>query len=244
MARSSEPSGSSLGSAASGSAASVKGVWDAVDDWAVAALGLTDPSLDAVAAASDDAGLPPIAVSPAQGALLGILARAIGARRILEIGALGGYSTTLLARALPEGGRMVTLEYSPEHARVATANLERAGLADVVDVRTGAALDLLPAVAEEFGTVDMVFVDADKRNNPAYLEWALRLTRPGGLVIVDNVVRGGAVVDPARVDPDIDGVRMMMAALKREPRLRATVIQTVGAKGYDGLLIGLRTSAP
>jgi predicted O-methyltransferase YrrM len=210
--------------------------WDAVDRYICDHLVGEDAALDAALAASDDAGLPRIAVAPNQGKLLHLLARTHGARRILEVGTLGGYSTIWLARALPAGGRLVTLEYADKHAEVARANLALAGLADRVEVRTGPALDTLPTLE---GPFDLVFIDADKPNNPDYFRWALRLTRPGGMIIVDNVVRGGAIVDADSTDPGVVGTRTLVELLAAEPAVDATIIQTVGSKGYDGLAVAL-----
>ncbi|MCE0766567.1 O-methyltransferase [Pseudonocardia kujensis] len=207
-------------------------VWGRVDDYLEAALLPEDPVLAAALARNAEAGLPAIDVSPVQGRFLHLLARIAGARRILEIGTLGGYSTIELARALPADGTLVTCEYSPEHAAVARANLEQAGLADRVEIRVGAALDTLPRVA---GPFDLVFVDADKQNNAAYLDHAIRLGRPGTVIVVDNVVRGGRVL--AGGDPATDGTRRMFAALEQEDRVEATALQTVGAKGYDGFVV-------
>ena len=202
-----------------------------------------DAALDAALAASEKAGLPAIAVSPTHGKLLHLLAKLQGAKRILEIGTLGGYSTIWLARALPAGGKLITLEYVAKHAEVARANIKRAGLADKVEVRVGPALATLPLVASEAGgPFDVVFIDADKPNNPAYLEWALKLTRKGSLIIGDNVVREGRVVDAKSKDASIQGVRRFNELLAAEPRVTATAIQTVGVKGYDGLAIGLVTA--
>jgi predicted O-methyltransferase YrrM len=174
--------------------------------------------------------------------MLHLLARLQGARSILELGTLGGYSTIWLARALPPGGRLVTLEADPRHAEVARANLARAGLADVVELRLGAALDSLPELADAgYGPFDLVFIDADKPNLANYLHWALRLTRPGSLIIVDNVVRGGAVADKDHPDEAVQGTRRLFEALAAEPRLTATAVQTVGVKGYDGLALALVT---
>ncbi len=177
-------------------------------------------------------------MSPNQGKLLHLIARLRGARRILEIGTLGGYSTIWLARALPADGRLVTLEYAAKHAEVARANLARAGLADRVDVRVGPALDTLPTLE---GPFDLVFIDADKPNNPGYFRHALRLTRPGSVIIVDNVVRGGRVADAASTDPAVVGTRALADLLAAEPTVDATMIQTVGAKGYDGFAFALVT---
>ncbi len=213
--------------------------WAAVDDYFNALLIPPDPALHAALAASDAAGLPPHHVAPNQGKLLYLLARLMGARAILEIGTLGGYSTIWLARALPPGGRIVTLEADPAHAAVARENLARAGLRDVVKLRLGPALETLPRLAAEGrGPFDMIVLDADKPNNPAYLDWALRLARPGTLIVADNVVRGGAVLDAAG-DVSVQGIRRFAARLAAEPRLSATAIQTVGGKGYDGFVLAL-----
>ncbi|MFE1266350.1 O-methyltransferase [Streptomyces sp. NPDC058758] len=217
--------------------------WNDVDAYVTDLLVPADDALTAALADSAAAGLPEIAVAPNQGKLLNLLAQVQGARRILEIGTLGGYSTIWLARALPADGRLTTLEYDPRHAEVARGNLARAGLADRVEVRTGPALDTLQLLEEEgAGPFDLVFVDADKANNPHYVTWALKLSRPGTLIVVDNVVRGGrvAVEDPS--DPAITGTRAMFDLVAHEPRLDATALQTVGAKGHDGLLIARVTA--
>ena len=211
-------------------------LWDAVDGYFSGLLVGDDAALDAALEASDAAGLPQIAVSANQGKLLHLIARTRGARRILEVGTLGGYSTIWLARALPPDGELVTLEYDPKHAEVARANLARAGLAEVAQVLEGAALDTLPTLE---GPFDLVFIDADKPNNPGYFRWALRLTRPGSVIIVDNVVRGGRVADPASTDPAVVGTRELAALMAAEPTVDATMIQTVGAKGYDGFAFAL-----
>lgn len=216
-------------------------LWGAVDQYITDLLVPSDPALEAALEASAAAGLPAINVAPNQGKLLEILARLTGARAILEIGTLGGYSTIWLARALPADGRLITLEADPKHAEVARANIARAGLAASVEVRLGKALETLPAVAAEgHGPFDLVFIDADKPNNPDYFAWAMRLTRPGSLIIVDNVVRDGAVADPNSTDPSVQGVRRLNEIVAAEPRVSATAIQTVGSKGYDGLAIILR----
>ena len=189
------------------------------------------------------AGLPAINVSPVQGKLLHLLARAIGARNVLEIGTLGGYSTIWLARALPDGGRVISLEAEPRHAEVARANIARAGLDDMVEVRLGMALDLLPGLAERAEPFDFVFIDADKPNNAAYFDWALRLSRVGAIIVVDNVVRGGDVVTAASDSPTVQGVHRFLERLAAEPRVSATAMQTVGGKGYDGFAIALVTSS-
>ncbi|KZB81380.1 O-methyltransferase [Amycolatopsis regifaucium] len=211
-------------------------LWSEVDEYLSGVLVPSDPALEAALKASEEAGLPSIAVAPNQGKLLNLLARMIGARSILEIGTLGGYSTIWLARALPPQGELVTLEFDPKHAAVARENIGRAGLGGLVDVRVGKALDLLPSVE---GPIDLAFIDADKVNNPAYFEAALKIVRPGGVIVVDNVVRGGAVADAASDDPNIQGIRRLHEMISTEPRVDATAFQTVGAKGYDGLTIAL-----
>jgi predicted O-methyltransferase YrrM len=217
--------------------------WTAVDDYVTDLLIPPDPTLDAALAAADAAGLPPIQVSPAQGKLLALFAQLRGARSILEIGTLGGYSTIWLARALPPDGRLVTLEAEPRHADVARANIARAGLAARVDLRVGRALDTLPQVAADArGPFDLIFIDADKPSIPEYFDWALRLSRRGTLIIVDNVVRDGALADATSEDPSVQGVRRFMTRVAAEPRVSATVMQTVGGKGYDGFALVLVTA--
>ncbi|MBZ8133721.1 O-methyltransferase [Afifella sp. IM 167] len=214
--------------------------WDEVDAYLEERLLSPDPVLEEALAANEAAGLPAIDVSPLQGKLLYLLARMMGARRILEIGTLGGYSSIWLARALPEDGRLVTLEAVPAHAEVARANLERAGLSSRVDIRLGAALASLPALEEEAaGPFDFVFIDADKPNNPAYLEWALKLTRPGGVILGDNVVRDGRVAGPDLGDEGVVGTQRFLDMLGGDPRLSATALQTVGAKGWDGFALAI-----
>jgi predicted O-methyltransferase YrrM len=217
--------------------------WTEVDRY-IAELFLShDPALDAVLDASAAAGLPPINVAPNQGKLLLLLARVVGARTILEIGTLGGYSTIWLARALPADGRLITLETDPRHAEIARANIARAGLAHVVELRLGPALETLPRLAAEGrGPFDLIFIDADKPSYPEYLRWAIELSHRGSLIIADNVVRDGAVVDEASGDPRVQGVRRFNALLAGEPRVSATVVQTVGSKGYDGFAIALVTA--
>jgi predicted O-methyltransferase YrrM len=212
--------------------------WDAVDGYYSGLLVGPDAALDAALEASDAAGLPQIAVSANQGKMLHLIARVRGARRILEIGTLGGYSTIWLARALPADGRLVTLEYEAKHAEVARANLARAGLADRVDVLVGAALDTLPTLE---GPFDLVFIDADKPNNPDYFRAALGLCRPGSVIVVDNVVRGGRVADPSNTDPGVVGSRALAELMAAEPTVDATMLQTVGTKGYDGFALALVT---
>jgi predicted O-methyltransferase YrrM len=215
-------------------------LWTAVDRYITDLLVPPDPALDGALEASAAAGLPPINVAPNQGKLLWLLARLQGARTILEIGTLGGYSTIWLARALPAGGRLITLEIDPKHAEVARASIARAGLAGVVELRLGRALDTLPQLAAQGrGPFDLIFIDADKPNNPDYFAWALKLSRRGSLIIVDNVVRDGAVADAASSDPSVQGVRRLNELLAAEPRVSATAIQTVGSKGYDGFAIAL-----
>jgi predicted O-methyltransferase YrrM len=214
--------------------------WTAVDRYITDLFVPRDAALDGVLEASAAAGLPPINVAPNQGKLLLLLARVLGARTILEIGTLGGYSTIWLARALPVDGRLITLETDPKHAGVARANIARAGLADVVELRLGPALETLPRLAAEgCGPFDLIFIDADKPGYPQYLPWALELSRRGTVIIADNVVRDGAVVDEASRDPRVQGVRRFNALLATEPRVSATLIQTVGSKGYDGFAIAL-----
>ncbi len=218
-------------------------LWTAVDRYITDVLVVPDAALNAALKASDAAGLPSINVSPNAGKLLHVLARVMGARNILEIGTLGGYSTIWLARALAPGGRLITLEADPKHADVAHANIARAGLTDIVELRLGPALDTLPQLAaERRGPFDLIFIDADKQSIPDYFAWALKLARRGSLIIVDNVVRGGAVIDAASEDPAILGVRRFNDMIAAEPRLTATAIQTVGCKGYDGLAIALVTA--
>ena len=215
--------------------------WEAVDRYFDTMLSLSDPVLEAALAASKRAGLPEIQVAPNQGRLLYLLARLVGARRILEIGTLGGYSAIWMGRALPRddpGARMISLEYEARHAAVARANLEHAGLGGRVEVRVGAALELLSRVeAERVAPFDLVFIDADKENNPGYFDWSLKLTAPGSLIVVDNVVRRGVVADAASTDKGILGTRAMFERIASEPRVMATAIQTVGVKGYDGLAL-------
>jgi predicted O-methyltransferase YrrM len=216
-------------------------VWTAVDEYITDRVVPTDEALDAAVRASAEAGLPDIQVAPNEGKLLHLLARLRGARRILEVGTLGGYSTIWLARALPPDGRLVTLELNERHAEVARANLERAGLAGLVEVRQGPALDTLPQLESAgYGPFDLVFIDADKPNNPDYLRWALRLTRPGSLIVVDNVVRGGSVVDDGG-DAAVQGTRGLFDLIAAEPRLTGTAVQTVGSRGYDGFALALVT---
>ena len=214
--------------------------WTAVDSYLSEMLVGPDPALEATLIASADAGLPEIAVAPAQGKFLMLLARAINARRVLEIGTLGGYSTIWLARALPKDGHVVTFEVDPRHGEVARSNFAHAGLAQRIDLRLGKALDLLPKLAaEKREPFDLVFIDADKENIPEYFTWSLKLTHPGSLIIVDNVIRDGKVIDGKSRDTNVKGVRRFNQMLKAEKRVSATAIQTVGSKGYDGFAIAL-----
>jgi predicted O-methyltransferase YrrM len=214
--------------------------WNVVDAYFAETIVAPDPALKEALTANAAAGLPSIDVSAPQGKLIHLLARMTGARKALEIGALGGYSTIWIASALPDDGRLITLELNAKRAEIARRNVARADLGGKVEVRTGAALALLPRIeAEGLGPFDFVFIDADKANNAAYLEWALRLSRPGTAIVVDNVVRDGEVVDAASADPDVIGVRRMFEAMAREPRLSSTAIQTVGAKGWDGFALAI-----
>ena len=215
-------------------------LWTAVDSYICERLVPTDPILEAALDASAKAGLPTIQVAPNQGKLLQLLARLQSARAILEIGTLGGYSTIWLARALPPGGRLVTLEAEPKHADVAQANIARAGLASVVELRLGPALDTLEKLAtEKRGPFDLIFIDADKERTPDYFTWALKLARVGSLIIIDNVVRKGGLADAASDDPGVQAARRLHDMLKTEPRVSATTLQTVGSKGHDGWTLAL-----
>lgn len=215
-------------------------LWSAVDGYFGQAMMADDPILDQALDAQRAAGLPEINVAPQQGRLLQFLIRLGGARRVLEIGTLAGYSTIWMARGLPAGGRLVTLEFDPKHAEVAQANLVRAGLADRVDVRVGPALETLPGLAGEgVGPFDFVFIDADKISSLDYFLWALRLARPGAMIAVDNVVRKGLVIDGASTDPKVTGIRRLRDHLAAEPRVDATLVQTVGVKGHDGMILAM-----
>jgi predicted O-methyltransferase YrrM len=217
-------------------------LWTEVERYFDDMLLPADPAMDAVLEASSSAGLPPINVTPSQGRLLWLLARVQGARKILEIGTLGGYSAIWLARALPAGGRLTTLEVDPKNAKVAQVNIKRAGLDGVIEVRLGSALETLPKLAAEGrGPFDLTFIDADKPSNPEYFEWALKLSHPGSVIIVDNVVREGEVVDAKSRDPNVLGVRRLAELLQAERRIAATAIQTVSSKGYDGFVVALVT---
>ncbi len=216
--------------------------WTVVDDYLDSLLIPRDPALEAARKASAAAGLPDIAVSPSQGKLLHLLVRMQGARRILEIGTLGGYSTIWMARALPRGGRLVTLEFDPKHFEVAKANLARAGLSKLVEQRLGPAIKSLPQLAKEKkGPFDFVFIDADKEQTAEYFAWALRLAAPRAAIVVDNVIRDGRIADAKERDPRVLGIRRFLKAAAAEPRVSATTIQTVGSKGYDGFTLAVVT---
>jgi predicted O-methyltransferase YrrM len=209
-------------------------VWTAVEEYFTDRLRLSDPVLDAALEASAD--LPPISVTPAQGRLLGLLAELRGARRVLEIGTLGGYSTIWLARALPADGELISLEAKAEHAEIATANLTAAGVADRATVLVGPALDSLPTLS---GPFDLVFIDADKENNPDYFRWAVRLSRPGTLIVVDNIVRGGRVADPDTTFSSVIGSQRVTELIGATPGVRATVVPLADSKGFDGFLLAV-----
>lgn len=214
--------------------------FSAVDAYLLDHLIPSDPILEATLRESDRAGLPKIQVSATQGKLLQLLVQIKAARSILEIGTLGGYSTTWLARGLPEDGHLVSLEINPKHAEVAIANIARAGFADVVSVRVGPALEsLAQLVAEQAGPFDFIFIDADKPNNPNYLEWSLQLARPGTVIVVDNVVRNGSIANPHSTDSNVIGAQQFFDLAAKTSRLSATTIQTVGSKGYDGFCLGI-----
>jgi len=215
-------------------------LWTAVDEYIKDLVVQPDAALDAAIESSAAAGLPPISVSASHGKLLYLWAKLVGARAILEIGTLGGYSTIWMARALVGGGRLITLEADAKHAEVARANFKRAGLSDLIDLRLGKALDTLPGVAADGrGPFDLIFIDADKPNIPEYFGWALKLSRAGSLIVVDNVVRDGGVIDAASKDTSIQGVRRFNELLAKEKRVSATEIQTVGSKGYDGFAVAM-----
>jgi predicted O-methyltransferase YrrM len=219
-----------------------KQLWTAVDQYTTGLLQPPDAALDAALAASEAAGLPAISVSPSQGKLLMLLAKLANASRILEIGTLGGYSSIWLARALGSGGHLVTLEANPKHADVARGNIAHAGFAPVVDVRLGDARAGIQALAAEgAGPFDLIFIDADKPSIPHYLEWSLKLSHRGTLIIVDNVIRDGALIDAKSEDASVQGARRLHEMLATEPRVTATTIQTVGSKGYDGFTVALVT---
>jgi len=217
-------------------------LWKEVDRYLSDRLVAPDSALEEALAANAAAELPAIDVAPNQGKLLHLLARIAGARRILEIGTLGGYSTIWLARALPKDGRLITLEASAKHAEVARKNIARAGLSEMLDLRLGAALDTLPQLVEESaGPFDLIFIDADKPNIPDYLAWSLKLSRKGTVVLIDNVIREGEILDASSSDTSVQGVRRLFDMLHDEPRLQATALQTVGSKGYDGFAMAVVT---
>jgi len=210
--------------------------WAAVDNYFDGLLATPDESLRAALQENEASGLPAHDVSATQGKMLSLFARMVGARRILEIGTLGAYSTIWLARSLPAGGELITIELDETHAETARRNIERAGLTGIVDLHVGKALDILPRLE---GPFDLIFIDADKPNNPQYIRWALELSRPGTVIVGDNVVRGGAVVDAASEDANVKGVREFLQFIAQEPRLDATAIQTVGEKGWDGFSLAI-----
>lgn len=214
--------------------------WDAVDRYLTEALLPRDEILDAVLDRCAAAALPPISVSAAQGRFLHLLAKICGARNVLEVGTLGGYSTIWLARALPPHGRVLTIELDPHHADIAVENFERAGLSEAVEIRRGAAIEVLPSLAAEgLSPFDLIFIDADKESTAEYFEWALQLARPGSVIVVDNVVRGGAVADAHSDDSSVQGIRRFLAAASNDARVTMTALQTVGTKGHDGFAIGI-----
>lgn len=222
--------------------ADMKNTWTEVDEYFGDLLAPRDEALDAALEANEKAGLPAIGVSRLQGKFLFLLVKILQARRVLEIGTLGGYSTIWMARALPAGGSIVTLEIDPKHAEVARQNLLQAGMVERVDLRVGRALDTLADLhAAGAGPFDLVFIDADKENNPGYVEWAVKMARPGTVIVVDNVVRDGRVIDAGTSDADLLGTRRMAEMMAAHPRLSATVMQTVGVKGYDGFAMAVVT---
>jgi len=218
-------------------------MWTAIDEYVTNLLVAPDGALEGALEASASAGLPPIAVSPPQGKLLALLVRISGAQHVLEIGTLGGYSTIWMARALPHKGHILSLEIDPRHAEVARRNLAAAGVDDVAEVRVGAALDTLPKMVDDGeGPFDLIFIDADKANIPEYFEWSVTLSKPGTVIVVDNVVRNGALLDESGEKPDVVGVRRLHEVLSTDARVSATTIQTVGAKGYDGFTMAIVNS--
>ena len=217
-----------------------KPLWTAVDEYLGGVFAPSDEKLDAALKANRKAGLPAIDVSPLQGKFLSVLVAMTQPKRVLEIGLLGGYSTIWMARALPRGGRIVSLEFSPKHAEVAKANLKHAGLVGRVDIRVGPALESLPVLAaERGGPFDLIFIDADKGNNPNYLEWAIKLSRRGTVIVVDNIVRQGKITDAKSADPDIRGTRLCLKNMAAHPRLTSFAMQTVGVKGLDGYALAV-----
>jgi predicted O-methyltransferase YrrM len=215
-------------------------LWTSVDDYITDLFVPFDPVMKEALATSEAAGLPSISVAPNEGKLLMLMAQICGARRILEIGTLGGYSTIWLARGMAPGGSLITLEASEKHAEIARLNIARAGLANVVEVQVGPALDTLPQLAAEGrGPFDLIFIDANKEGYAEYFAWALKLARPGSVIIADNVIRDGEILDPASSDTRVQGIRRFNELLAKEPRVKATVIQTVGQKGHDGMAIAI-----
>jgi predicted O-methyltransferase YrrM len=215
-------------------------MWTEVDEYFGDHLLKSDAALDAILAANRKAGLPPIDVTPLQGKFLELLVRMSSARRVLEIGMLGGYSTAWMARALPSDGRVISLELEQRHADIARKNLESVNLSDRVEIRVGRAADSLQKlVAEKAAPFDLIFIDADKAGYPDYLDWSLKLSRPGTVIVADNVVREGAVIDPKSADPNVQGVRRFTEKLAAEPRLTATALQTVSSKKHDGLILAV-----
>ena len=214
--------------------------WDELERYTSGLLAKNDPHLNAALDASQKAGLPAIQVSPVEGRLLSILAHSVGAKRILEIGTLGGYSTIWMARALANGGRLISLEFDPKHAEVARGNIERAGLSDRIEIRLGPAIESLPRLAKEsVGPFDLTFIDADKQSTWEYFDWAVKLSRPGSLIVVDNVIRHGELANAASNNSDVQGMRRFCENLAKDTRVSGTVIQTVGSKGYDGFAIAV-----
>lgn len=217
-------------------------IWTDVDEYLTKTLISADPVLDAVMSANNAAGLPAIDVTAAQAQFLQMLVLLVAAKRVLEIGTLGGYSTIWLARALPQEGKLITLEYEAKHAEVALKNIANAGLSKIVELRQGRAADSLAQLqAEKVEPFDLIFIDADKPNNPVYLEWALKFSHPGTFIVVDNVIRDGKIADASSTDPAITGTRTMFEQMGANPRLKATALQTVGSKGYDGFALALVT---
>ncbi|MCM3598249.1 O-methyltransferase [Metabacillus idriensis] len=212
--------------------------WKKADDYFISKLHSADPDMSYILKANEEAGLPEIDVAPNQGKQLYLLAKMKGAKRILEIGTLGGYSSIWLARALPEDGQLITLEYEEKHAKVAMENMKKAGLDHKIEIIVGAALYTLPALQDQ-EPFDFIFIDADKVNYPGYFEWAIKLSKPGTVILGDNVVRGGKVIDENSGDENVNGVRTLMDLLSEEPGIEATAIQTVGSKGYDGFVLGI-----
>jgi len=217
--------------------------WTTVDRYITDLFVLSDAALDAALKSSTAAGLPAINVAPNQGKMLSLFAQLAGAKNILEVGTLGGYSMIWLARALPAVGRLITLEAEPTHAKVARENIAKAGLSEIVDVRLGPALETLPKLqAEGLAPFDLIFIDADKESYPQYLEWSLKLARKGTLIVADNIVRQGGIIDPNHADPRVHGARKFNELVAKNPRLSATAIQTVGSKGYDGFAMAIVTA--